>query len=279
MFHHHRWNQSNKQMKTILKKLLPYTWRKTLEGILKGKQVDEVEYAYYFLKNNACRVMVDVGAHHGHSLEPFARDGWQVLAFEPDPGNRAILQQSWGDNDHVEILPFAVGEKDQEKVSFYTSQVSTGISSVLSFHETHQEAYKVRMVALQTILEQKGIEKVGLLKTDVEGYDLFALKGLDWDRCKPDCVVSEFDDFKTRKLGYDLSDMVAFMKDKGYEVLISEWHPIEEYGRTHKWKRFVLDPASVSGERTWGNLICVKPQRWHDLQQVLVRRGFQIEKN
>jgi hypothetical protein len=29
--------------------------------------------------------MLDVWAHHGTSLVPFARAGWQVYAFEPDP--------------------------------------------------------------------------------------------------------------------------------------------------------------------------------------------------
>ncbi|MAT53561.1 MAG: hypothetical protein CMN32_03710 [Saprospirales bacterium] len=266
-------------MKTLLKKYLPFAWRKSIERMLKGIQMDEVEYAYYLLKNNECRVMLDVGAHHGHSLEPFARDGWEVLAFEPDPNNRAILQKSWGRRKNVEILPFAVGEEDREEVSFFTSQVSTGISSVLSFHESHQEAYKVRMVALKTVLAERGTKEVGFLKTDVEGYDLFALKGMDWKFFSPDCVVSEFDDFKTTKLGYDLSDMVSFMKDKGYEVLISEWYPIEEYGKSHRWRRFVTDPKLVTEERTWGNIICVKPILWERLQKLLVSRGFQIETN
>ena len=92
-------------MKTLLKKYLPFAWRKSIERMLKGIQMDEVEYAYYLLKNNECRVMLDVGAHHGHSLEPFARDGWEVLSFEPDPNNRAILQKSWGRRKNVEILP------------------------------------------------------------------------------------------------------------------------------------------------------------------------------
>ncbi len=250
-----------------------------MERMFKGSRMDEVELAYYLLRNDACKTMLDVGAHHGHSLEPFARDGWRVLAFEPDPVNRAVLQKSWGRKDNVEILPFAVGEEDREEVSFFTSEVSAGISSVLSFHESHREAYKVRMVALRTVLSERGLTGVGFLKTDVEGYDLFALKGMDWQACRPDCVVSEFDDFKTTKLGYGLSDMVSFMEDRGYEVLISEWYPIEEYGKSHKWRRFVTDPEFVTEERTWGNIICVQPGLWNKLQKLLVSRGFQIETN
>ena len=247
--------------------------------MLKGEHMDEIEYAYYLLKNNECKIMLDVGAHHGHSLEPFARDHWEVLAFEPDPSNRAILNKTWGNNKQVDILPFAVGEEDREEVSFFTSEVSSGISSVLSFHESHREAYQVRMVSLKTILKERGLKEVGFLKTDVEGYDLFALKGMDWKRCQPDCVVCEFDDFKTAKLGYTLADMVSFMQSVGYRVLISEWQPIEEYGRTHKWRRFVTNPALVVEKRTWGNLICVKPKRWNELLKLLASRGFQIETN
>ena len=34
------------------------------------------------------QMMIYVGAHFGSALAPFARQGWQIFAFEPDPQNR-----------------------------------------------------------------------------------------------------------------------------------------------------------------------------------------------
>jgi len=48
-------------------------------------------------------------------------------------------------------------------------------------------------------------------------------------------------------------------EQQGYEVLVSEWEPIVEYGRRHTWKRFVRYPATIAADG-WGNLIAVQPQ-------------------
>src|SRR3546814_20191794 len=37
-------------------------------------------------------VMIDVGAHTGHSLFPFMEQGWRVFAFEHDDRTSAILE-------------------------------------------------------------------------------------------------------------------------------------------------------------------------------------------
>lgn len=41
-------------------------------------------------------VMIDVGAHFGGALAPFALCGWKIYAFEPDAGNEKIKKT--GDN-------------------------------------------------------------------------------------------------------------------------------------------------------------------------------------
>ena len=47
-------------------------------------------------RDGAGSVMLDVGAHHGSSLAPFARQGWQIIACEPDSQNRAVLSKRHG---------------------------------------------------------------------------------------------------------------------------------------------------------------------------------------
>jgi hypothetical protein len=100
------------------------------------------------------------------------------------------------------------------------------------------------------------------------------LRGNDWNKLKPRAIVCEFDDFKTKNLGYTLQEQAALLVQNGYKIIVSEWHPIEEYGRTHRWRRFITDPKKVVGDRVWGNIIAVKePEDWEQLCALLKKHG------
>jgi FkbM family methyltransferase len=199
--------------------------------------------------------MLDVGAHQGSSAAPFLDRGWAVHAFEPDPANRAILSSRC---PGAKIDPRAVSEVDGEEVSLFTSDVSTGISTLSPFHTTHTPTATVHTVRLDTYLRERGVEHVDFLKTDIEGFDLFALRTFPWKSQHPKAVVCEFEDNKTTRLGHDVHDIAQFLVQHSYSVVVSEWEPIAEYGTRHKWRRFVRYPTPIAGD-SWGNLIAVDP--------------------
>lgn len=200
--------------------------------------------------------MIDVGAHHGYAMDPFLRRGWTVYGFEPDPANRQVLTSR---HPGVAIDPRAVSETDGEAVSLFTSNVSTGISTLSPFHGTHAATATVQTVRLDTFLADKDVKNVDFLKVDIEGYDLFALRSFPWDIHHPRAVVCEFEDHKTVPLGHTVHDIAKFLEQHGYKVIVSEWEPIVEYGTEHTWQRFVRYPARISPDG-WGNLIAVQPQ-------------------
>ena len=70
-------------LKTILRRVLPPSLLFKLRGLLDRGHFDEVRMIHSEIRSaDPARVMLDVGACHGVSLYPFARDGWQVFAFE-----------------------------------------------------------------------------------------------------------------------------------------------------------------------------------------------------
>jgi FkbM family methyltransferase len=202
-------------------------------------------------------VLVDVGAHQGGSLERFAQDGWRVIAVEPDPDNRAILTQRHGHRANVRIDPRAVAEQDGQRLTLYTSDVSTGISTLAPFHPSHRPSIEVETVRLDTLLAHE--PAVTVLKTDLEGWDLIALRTFPWDRLHPRAVVCEFEDRKTVPLGYTFHDEARFLVEQGYVVLVSEWYPVVEYGRRHRWRSLRRYPLELADATGWGNLIAVDP--------------------
>jgi FkbM family methyltransferase len=246
-------------IKSVLKKVLgPRVWR-SLKTITGRGSMDEVDIIYDLLCGSPLpATMIDVGGHYGSSLELFAADGWDIYAFEPDPENRAVLKRFCSSYANVEIDSRAVSNQNKEKLPFFTSNVSTGISSLSPFHDTHEESSVVDTVTLESFTREKTIEKVDFLKIDTEGHDLFVLQGVPWKEITPRVILCEFEDRKTRLLGYDFHELAAFLVDKGYSLTVSEWYPVVKYGVKHRWRRFADYPCDLMDVAAWGNIIAIK---------------------
>ena len=174
----------------------------------------------------------------------------------------------------VHIDPRAVSNRIEDGVPFYRSAISAGISGLSSFHPTHEAQGTVDTVTLGTFFRHHRITAVDFLKIDTEGYDLFVLQGVPWQDVAPRVVLCEFEDRKTRPLGYRFEDLAAYLLDRGYEVLVSEWHPIVAYGTAHRWRRFEPYPCTLRDPQAWGNLIAVRdPEDYSRLCSLASRAG------
>jgi FkbM family methyltransferase len=205
--------------------------------------------------------MIDVGACFGDTLMPFSTRGWRVLAFEPDPENRAELMSRIKGRKNISVSDLAIAEKDGETLSFYSSPESAGVSSLTPFTANHRPTAQVQTTRLDTFLAAAGQPKVDYLKIDAEGHDLFVLKTYPFQSAPPDAVLCEFENKKTRPLGYEMSDMADLLVTLGYTVFVSEWYPIERYGIRHTWRRFSPYPAALVDDNGWGNLVAVRGAR------------------
>jgi FkbM family methyltransferase len=228
--------------------------------LFKKTLFSESDLIYDYLRNNGTirnnGTMIDVGAHFGESFEPYLDKGWRVLAFEPDKTKWESLNKFKRDSN-LTLFTDAVSNKKCVNVPFYVSAESTGISSLSPFVESHKEIGKVNIVTLRDVLYSHKIENVDYLKIDTEGHDLFVLQGFPWDIIAPDIILCEFEDLKTKSLGYDYNDLGQFLIQKGYSVYLSEWYPIVKYGAHHKWRRLVKYPANLEDFNGWGNFIAV----------------------
>lgn len=125
--------------------------------------------------------LVDVGAHHGAVTSLFVDKGWSAVAYEPDPANRELFERRIGRHPRVQLSSSAVSDTGAESASLFTSSVSTGISTLSAFHDSHIPTAAVKVVTLAEDLRSRRIARVDFLKIDIEGFDFFALKGFDWN--------------------------------------------------------------------------------------------------
>lgn len=220
--------------------------------------------------------LVDVGAHVGRVSAKFLRAGWRVFAFEPEPENRRKLDARLACYGDFVCIPKAVSDVAQRGVPFYVSTDHWGIHSLKPFHETHQPALEVETVRLDHALEELRVDEVTVLKIDVEGADFLALKSFAFERLRPQAVMCEFMDERSRKhFGYDHHDMACYLRDREYAVYVSEWAPIVEYarkdrtGEPHRFLQCVQYPLGHAP--AWGNLIGIVPNLVSEFKGALAR--------
>lgn len=219
--------------------------------------------------------LVDVGAHVGGFARPFARKGWRVIAFEPEPTNYQELCANLQDFPNVTRIAKAASDVSGQGVPFYVSSDHWGIHSLKPFHPTHHPTLTIDTVRLDETLVSMRIDQVTVLKIDIEGADFLALKSFDFDRFQPDVVMCEFMDERSQPtFGYTHHDMAAYMANLGYVTFVSEWAPIVEYGRRdvatapHRFLQCV--PYPLDHSPAWGNLIFVPKARAAQFERTLL---------
>lgn len=244
--------------RSIAKRTLPPSLVRSVRTWRSAGHFDEVELvAEVFAPHAHSKQMLDVGACYGRAFEPFVRQGWRVLAFEPDAKNREALAAEHQSllGDLVWLDSRAVGDRSMRGVALYRSDVSEGISSLLPFHKSHVSGGQVDIVTLADAMAERQIDAVGFLKIDTEGNDLPVLKGYPWSSSAPECIVAEFEDAKSKLLGYSWREIGDLLLSKGYTVFASEWWPIERYGTRHRWRTIKPFPCELDDPKGWGNFV------------------------
>jgi FkbM family methyltransferase len=244
--------------KALVRKNFSPATVKWVRRLLGRHHFDEVDAIYEILAEKCnTKLMIDVGAHYGESFGSFLFDGWDIYAFEPDSENMKILNVFANSRGKLVLDKRGCSNISAKNQSFFRSDISSGISSLSSFHSSHFGSSQIDTITISDYVEEQQITDIGFLKIDTEGHDLFVLQGVPWEKIKPEIIVAEFEDKKTRSLGYDYHQMANLLSDQGYIVLISEWHPIESYGQKHKWNRLERYPYNLSNDSGWGNIIAI----------------------
>jgi FkbM family methyltransferase len=124
--------------------------------------------------------VIDAGANIGLTSLELSRSltvGGKVFAFEPHPDTAARLRQNLVRNNvgNVEVLETALADRTGSIV-FHESADPT-LSSASLKPRNLQRSFEVPVTTIDTIWHQKGKPDVSLLKIDIEGGELAALRG------------------------------------------------------------------------------------------------------
>jgi FkbM family methyltransferase len=134
-------------------------------------------------------VVVDAGAFPGDYTLFAARQvgsSGRVIALEPDPKNRNRLERNIHKSGYpnIEVLPYGLWDIE---TSLHLD--AGGVASTLSSSDTDTG---VRVKPLDSLLAEVGVDRIDVLKMDIEGAELQALRGAEQflRSCRYVCVAS-----------------------------------------------------------------------------------------
>ena len=174
--------------------------------------------------------VLDVGANIGYTASIFAQaldDGYRVYAFEPDPENFRMLNDTISQHhfsSKIASIQAAVG-KEEGTIAFWHNKAHHGDHRVCTstFAESgiaNDDVTEVPLVSLDALAVQERIESsVAFIKMDVQGYELAVCEGMHnvLDKNPNVAVAIEYMPEAFTALGFDGSKILSFMESRGFK--------------------------------------------------------------
>jgi FkbM family methyltransferase len=178
---------------------------------------------------------VDVGANHGsYSMMAAAIVGpaGAVVACEPQPRLAALLRRSFQESGYRQAHVHEVACSDQEgTVDLFiphSGSGSAGIYGEFSARGPHRRL-SVRGARLDDLVSWRTLPGKVLLKLDVEGSELSALRGAErFIRERQPTVLFEINPASARAAGHTTAEVMECLRSFGY----SRYAEVDEYPGT-----------------------------------------------
>lgn len=238
------------ELRVVLKNGLHFVWNpheiRTATSVLVNNGEYENAELYTLLRlAKDCTNIVDVGANIGwytlHLAQAVQPKGGVVWAFEPIPYTYDALLHNIDLNpafrNTIKTYNVALGETPGT-VEFYIPafQGSVAASQSTLYPDDENQVVQGQMVTLDTFAQQEGITNVDLFKCDVEGAELFVLRGgLKTIEQNTPIIMLEMLRKWSAKFGYHPNDMIRLLAGYGYGCWYAEndhFHPLTHMDET-----------------------------------------------
>lgn len=156
----------------------------------------------------------DVGANLGHHTLFLAGKADRVIAFEPFPALQEKIRQKMTLNgfDHVQIVPFGLGETDEELKYYPGGGGNSGTGTFLPEEDgTYNSSIEIGVRNGDRLFNDLGLPPIDLMKVDVEGFEPFVFRGLAGriHRDRP-IILTEMSDRSRKSFGSEAGFRKAF---------------------------------------------------------------------
>lgn len=187
--------------------------------------------------------IIDIGGARGHTAYLFHQNQPQakVIIFEPILSNMDEIKRVFSGNAKVQIIQKALGNEIGEKIIHKSSRITS--SSLLPFEssiesdymkEALKESASEKIIISRLDEELKAYPKIGIIKIDVQGYEVEVLKGAKETLAKTSLVVVEVSNHHVYQNAPMYYDVDLILRENGF-VLFDNCLTFKEKGRLREW--------------------------------------------
>lgn len=205
--------------------------------------------------------VVDIGANIGyHTLTAAGRVGSEgrVIAFEPEPENYALLSRTIAENGSTQVTLSSSAIADKTGTfTLHLFDSNKGRHSLVPLAEGSKELAGTIEVPVETLdeaLRSRAIQRVDVIKMDIEGAEALALKGMRETLSQPRLILfMEYSPVAAERAGTSAVQLLADLGNCGFTL-----YEIGEAKRTLvPINDFAAFSRRFSGEQ-YANLLCTK---------------------
>jgi FkbM family methyltransferase len=185
-------------------------------GMLKGKKSFYCHYFTYKLINKGDYI-IDLGANLGYYSLIFSKltgNTGKVFSIEPVEMFREILIHNTRKQHNIEIIPFAIGPTDHEKIKMgvpaSNAYFSHGRTHVLNNEEDCAMVFDAITMRPESLFGK--LEKLDYIKCDIEGFESVAIPLFK------EIIEKFFPILQIEIAAENLKELVPYLRNIGYSV-------------------------------------------------------------
>lgn len=181
-----------------------------------------VEHRSIFLQPFA--TVIDIGANRGQFALVAREYGCKkIISFEPLPEAASVFRELFASDPAVSMHMVAIGECDEQKRMHLSARDDS--SSLLEIGKTQSDIFsgtheigttEIEVRRLEQCLRSDEIVSPALLKLDVQGYELQALKGCNPLLDRFDAIYCECSFVELYKGQHLANDVIVYLYGLGY---------------------------------------------------------------
>lgn len=176
-------------------------------------------------------VIFDVGANTGEwslSIRKHCPEAARLFLFEPQPACQQIIENSRIPNST--LIPHAVSSSSGKTIELFVGKEASGLASLHQRRDSYFDAIgfsviEVTTVTIDDVVEEHGLDRIDLLKMDVEGHELSVLEGAiqNLERGRVRALTFEFGsgNINSRTFFHDFWDLLTPLGFKIFRILPS----------------------------------------------------------
>jgi FkbM family methyltransferase len=174
------------------------------------------------LRPGSC--FVDLGANEGwFSLQASGAVGPEGMVFAIEPQRRLwpVIHQNFilNGRTNYRLIPYAVGQQEGFIDLILHPSLNTGSTTAVSnLRRTLFRRQKTGVLPLEAIMQRFSIPRIDVLKIDIEGFELNALRSLG-PRLSDGSVAAiliEYHPAQLKELGQSKEEVVRLLRESGY---------------------------------------------------------------